>query len=127
MSYIVSSEKEDIRIPLPITEITSTSSNNPTQIFGMADPNLSKAVAKKLFAINSDTVAHTLTIGIFNTSSSVFYPYYILNIDAGTSNVFGERDLIGFYAQGENVIASYVDSVPSSGIVGVSLEVKIVD
>ncbi len=123
-----SEEKIDIRIPIPSTPITSTSSSNPTNIFGLLDPNFTKAKLTKLFIVNTDTVSHIIIIGQFNAATSQFIPYLQLVVDAnGGTIMMDEKYIPGFYSEGPVTIAAYLTSAPSTGtVVAVSGEVQLI-
>jgi hypothetical protein len=123
-----SEEKIDIRIPIPLTNITSTSSSSPTTIFGIVDPNFTKAKLTKLFIVNTDTVSHVIIIGQFNSMTNQFIPYLQFVVGAnGATIILEEKDIPGFYSEGPITIAAYLTAAPSSGTyVGVSGEVQLV-
>jgi hypothetical protein len=130
MSLVYRDESEetiDVRIPIPSTSITSTSSSSPTTIFGIADPNFTKAKMTKLFISNTDTVTHIVILGQFNMATSTFIPYLQLVVDAnGGTVMIDEKYLPGFYSEGPVVIAAYLTSAPSTGtFVTVSGEVQL--
>ncbi len=118
-------ESAKVVIAVPAVSVSSTSASAPTQLFGVADPLLSKGIVRKIYAFNADSIAHTIIVGTYNTQTSTFTPYVVLPVSAGSNTALEPSYVPSFYSEGPVVIAAYLGQSVSTAAPIVSLEVEL--
>lgn len=119
MSSLVESKEDYERVvymPIPAVQISSTNSASPNTLFIFPDPNMTKARLVNLYIVNSDTVAHTVFVGVYLPSTSQFITYMPIIIGASSQTAFSEGQIPIFYGEGNAaVLSAYTTSAPSAG------------